>query len=291
MVTERKFGIIGGDFRQIHLAEKILKNNNKVFLFGFDKLNREFPFPTFDNIYETIEKSEYIILPLPETRDGIHLYCPFSNAETDFNKKIFNFIKKKVVFGNLKQFTECATEYAEDFKSYNYSKTEEFQIMNAVPTAEGAIKIAISERNEALFGSECLITGFGRIGKLIANRLKAFGTNITVASRNAEELTWANALGYNCIHLKNLINKIENCDLIFNTIPSVIFSKEILSKCQKNVFIVDVASNPGGIDKKEAARLNINYIHALGIPGKMFPKSAATIIYNSIQKIIEEENL
>ncbi|MBR2579025.1 MAG: hypothetical protein IKE41_02665 [Clostridia bacterium] len=285
MVTKRKFGIIGGDFRQIHLANKILKDNNKVFLFGFDKLN--YNFPVLNNIYELIDKSEYIILPLPETRDGIHLFSPFSGVTTDFSKKIFNFMQSKIVFGNLKKFTE----YSGGIKFYDYSKTEEFQIMNAVPTAEGAIKIIMEQNGETLLNKNCLITGFGRIGKILANRLKSFGANITVASRNPTELAWAEALGYGYMALDDLAYKIKNYHLVFNTIPSVIFTKEILSQCQKNIFIIDVASKPGGIDKKEAENFKINYIHALGIPGKIFPKSAAEIIYNSIRKIIEEENL
>lgn len=287
MVMKRKFGIIGGDFRQIHLAEKIFKSNGNVFLFGFDKLNHDFPFTILDNIYEVIDKSDYIILPLPETRDGIHLDCPFSNISTEFNQKIFNFLKEKVVFGNPKKFTECT----EEIKFYDYAKAEEFQIMNAVPTAEGAIKIAMDEKSETLLSKNCLITGFGRIGKILAHRLSTFGVNITAVSRSSDELAWAKALGCKCLHLKNLANEINNYDLIFNTIPSVIFTKDILSRFQRNAFIIDVASNPGGIDNKEAKNLGTNYIHALGIPGKMFPKSAAEIIYNSIQKIIEEENL
>lgn len=287
MVMKRKFGIIGGDFRQIHLAEKISNSNNKVFLFGFDKLNDDFPFSILDNIYEVIDKSEYIILPLPETRDGIHLYSPFSNIKTICNGKIFNFLKGKVVFGDLKKFTECT----EEIRFYNYAKTEEFQIMNAVPTAEGAIKIALDEKSKTIFGKNCLIAGFGRIGKLLANRLKSFGTNVTITSRNPEEIAWTKALGYRSIHLENLIYDVGNYDLIFNTIPSIVFNKEVLSKCKKDVFIIDVASNPGGIDKDYAKKLKINCVHALGIPGKMFPKSAAEIIYNSVQKIIKEENL
>lgn len=286
MVTKRNFGILGGDFRQIHLAEKISKHN-KVFLFGFDKLNNSFPFPILDNIYDVIDKSEYIILPLPETRDGIHLYCSFSSTETELNKKIFNFMQEKVVFGNLKKFTE----YEKEAKFYDYAKTEEFQIMNAVPTAEGTIKIAMSEKKETLFGKNCLIAGFGRIGKVLASRIKSFGANITLASRNSEELAWAEALGYNHIVLDDLADNAQNYDLIFNTVPSVIFTKEILSKCKKSVFIIDVASDPGGIDKKSAEKLKLKYVHALGIPGKMFPKAAAEIIYNSIEKIIKEENL
>ncbi|MDO4200388.1 MAG: dipicolinate synthase subunit DpsA [Clostridia bacterium] len=287
MVMKRKFGIIGGDFRQIHLAEKILMNSNKVFLFGFDKLNNDFSFPALGNIYEVIDKSEYIILPLPETRDGIHLFSPFSTIKTEFSRKIFNFLKGKVVFGDLKKFTE----YTEEIRFYDYAKTEEFQIMNAVPTAEGAIKIALDKKEETLFGKNCLIAGFGRIGKLLANRLKSFGAYITTISRNPREIAWAKTLGYRSAHLDNLTYEVDNYDLIFNTIPSMVFTKRILSKCKKDVFIIDVASNPGGIDKDYAKEIKINCIHALGIPGNLFPKSASDIIYNSIQNIIQEENL
>ena len=68
-------------------------------------------------------------------------YCPFTlNAITNYDV-----IK-------LKQFTN-----------------EELTILNAIPTAEGAIQIAMEKSLKTVHGSKCLVLGFGRIGKILAN--------------------------------------------------------------------------------------------------------------------------
>ena len=287
MVTKKKFGIMGGDFRQIYLAKKFYNDGNKVFLFGFDKLknfNKAIP---CENITEIIEASDYIILPLPPTRDGIHLNAPFSKKNITIDDNILNSLNQKIVFGNLSKFTNNTNIS----QSYNYSKNEEFQIMNAVPTAEGAIKTALSITHRTLFKSNCLIAGFGRIGKILANRLEKFNPNITITARNGADLVWADAIGYNSIQLNEISGSMADYDFIFNTIPKVIFDEALLSKCHKNALIIDLASPPGGIDKAAAEKLKINCRHELAIPGKMFPESAADIIYYSIEKIIKEKFL
>lgn len=287
MVAQKNFCILGGDFRQIYLAKKFHDCNNKVFLYGLDKLKQKNEFVCPENLREAISKSDYIILPLPSTRNGLHLNAPFSEKNIFFDKEILSLLSKKIVFGDLYKFVNNANNYT----CYDYSKNEEFQIMNAVPTAEGALKTALNLKNQTFFKSKCLICGFGRIGKVLADRLKNFNASITVTDRNDISLVWADTLGYSATPINKISDKLQNYDFIFNTIPHVIFNETALSICSKNTLILDLASAPGGVDKKAAERFNINYRHELSIPGRMFPESAANIIYYSIQKIIEEKNL
>lgn len=287
MVTKKNFGIIGGDFRQIYLAKKLRDNDNKVFLYGFDKLESHDTLSSFENVSDVINNSDYVVFPLPTTRDNISLNMPLSESKVIINEELLNLLHKKIIFGDLTKFIKNADNY----RIYDYSKNEEFKIMNAIPTAEGAIQSALRFKNQTLFKSNCLVAGFGRIGKILANRLEKFNANITVTARKNSDLIWANALGYNYIPLTKVSDKLASFDFVFNTIPKIIFDEIILSKCNKNVLIIDVASMPGGIDKTAAEKLNVDYRHELGIPGSMFPKTAADIIYNSIAKIIEEETL
>ena len=48
---------------------------------------------------------------------------------------------------------------------YDLLKDDELTILNAIPTVEGAIKIAIDEREETIHESNVLVCGYGRIGK------------------------------------------------------------------------------------------------------------------------------
>ena len=54
----------------------------------------------------------------------------------------------------------------------------------------------------------------------------------------------------------------------------------------KNTLIIDVASKPGGVDFEYAKRNGYKVIHALGIPGKIAPRTAATYMKNIIEKYI-----
>ncbi len=80
-------------------------------------------------------------------------------------------------------------------------------------------------------------------------------------------------------------------DLIFNTVPHIIFDPKMLLRCVKNTVIIDLASEPGGVDFKFAEKIGITAIQALALPGKFFSKTAGEIIKNTIYAIIKEENL
>lgn len=287
MVTKRNFGIIGGDFRQIHLAQKILSNQNNVNLWGFDKLSDSEFLPLCKNLDELINKSEYLIFPVPITKDSATLNAPMTTNKITLNRDFFSKIKNKISFGAIDSLAQ--NKYA--ITSYDYSKNESFQIMNAIPTAEGAIEIALKETDKTLFECNCLITGFGRIAKVLAQRLRDFNTKIYLSSRKNEDINWISALGYNPVHMHHMEQNLEIYDIIFNTVPNIIFDYNLLSKCNPNVIIIDLASEPGGFDKISIQKLGLKHIHALGIPGKMFPQSAANIIYDTINKIMEENNL
>ena len=49
-----------------------------------------------------------------------------------------------------------------------------------------------------------------------------------------------------------------------------------------NVMIFDIASSPGGVDFEYCKNNNIFTRHSLGIPGKLYPKEAGTIIAKAI---------
>ena len=55
-------------------------------------------------------------------------------------------------------------------------------IANAVPTAEGAVQLAMEELPITLHGARVLVVGFGRVGKLTAHRFRALGARVSVAA-------------------------------------------------------------------------------------------------------------
>lgn len=161
-------------------------------------------------------------------------------------------------------------------------------IPNAVPTAEGAIEIAIAETPFTIHGSKSLVLGYGKIGKILSKDLYALGAQTYVEARKYADLAMIEGHGYEPLPLDNLKDHIHEFDIIFNTIPSLILDDEILTKVKKDALIIDLASKPGGIDFDAAKAYGLKVIWALSLPGKIAPVSSGAIIKDTIMNIIKE---
>ncbi len=293
MISGKKFGIIGGDLRQFYMAKSLASDKNNVLIYGFEKIDTE----KIDTKNETIKSadletvinsSEYVILPLPVTGDGEIINAPFCDKKINLNEKLYALLKNKKVFGGIISPIEKEVKNSAYYIKDYYR--EDFMILNAVPTAEGAVKAALGEYKKTINKSNCLVAGYGRIGKVLAELLKNMGANVTVSARKSEDMAWINTRGYKSINLKNNKSPL-GFDIIFNTVPAQIFDYNNLLLCPKETIIIDLASEPGGVDKEAAEKLGIKAVHALGLPGKFFPETAGEIIKKTIYKIIEEEGL
>lgn len=161
-------------------------------------------------------------------------------------------------------------------------------IPNAVPTAEGAIEIAIAETPFTIHGSKSLVLGYGKIGKILSKDLYGLGAQTYVEARKYADLAMIEGHGYEPLPLDNLKDHIHEFDIIFNTIPSLILDDEILAKVKKDALIIDLASKPGGIDFDAAKSYGLKVIWALSLPGKIAPVSSGAIIKDTIMNIIKE---
>lgn len=192
---------------------------------------------------------------------------------------------KTIITGNYN--SQIQKEYNQENNNViDILKNEDLAIFNAIPTAEGAIKIAIENKNTTLHNSNCLIMGYGKIGKILSKMLYGMGAKVYCEARKSEDVAFIESLGYNSILLDDLENHLNKFDYIFNTIPYCILNKNKLELIKKDCLIIELASKPGGIDYEEAEKMNINVICAPGLPGKIAPKTSAEYIYYQIKKIL-----
>ena len=159
---------------------------------------------------------------------------------------------------------------------------------NSVPTAEGAIKIAIEETPFSLHGSKCLVLGYGRVGKILARMLQGIGANVWVEARKYADLAMIEGHGYEPLSLNEVKNYIDEFDVIFNTDPSLILDETMLRGVRSDTLIIDLASKPGGVDFNAAKLMGIRVIWALSLPGKISPVTSGMIIKDTIMNIINE---
>ena len=166
-------------------------------------------------------------------------------------------------------------------------KQEELAILNTIATAEGTIELIISNVEENIHGLNILILGFGRVAKTLAHKLQGLSANVTCSARKCEDIAWIKTYGYNAININKIDKYLKNYNVIVNTVPHLILDKSKLEKVNKESFIIDLASKPGGIDFDTAKKLNLRYNWALALPGKVAPLATAKIIKNTIYNIIK----
>ncbi len=195
--------------------------------------------------------------------------------------------RKTLIAGNINKEILKNAE-SEDVKVIDLLKREELAVLNTISTAEGAIQIAMEETSRTIHGSNVLVMGFGRIGKILAKMLNGIGAKVYCEARKNEDFAWIKAYGYNLVPLKNLKNEISKFDIIINTIPSMILTREYLERVNKEALIIDVASMPGGVDNIVAKELGIRTILALSLPGKVAPITSAEFIKDTFYNILEE---
>lgn len=81
---------------------------------------------------------------------------------------------------------------------------------------------------------------------------------------------------------------LSEFDIIINTVPHLVLTEERLQYVKKDCLLVDLASNPGGIDKRAAKDKNLKLIWALALPGKVAPVTTAEFIKDTVYNILKE---
>ncbi len=147
----------------------------------------------------------------------------------------------------------------------------------------------MEELTTTLQGTRVLILGFGRVGRLTAHRIAALGGRVTVSARSYGELAWAAAYGYDNIALSDLSWELGAFALVINTIPAPVLDEKLLSWADPGVFLLDLASSPGGIDRAVAKARGLRLTLAPGLPGRTAPVTAAIAIRDSVYHILQEK--
>ena len=284
-----KLTIIGGDLRIVKLAEMLIEEGVEVYSYGLEKADIE-DLHKCSNLQEAIEQSDIILGPIPFSSNKETINAPFG-AETITVKELLDHLADKILIaGAIKQdIYDFATDNY--FKVIDIMKREELAVLNAVSTAEGTIKIAIEETQKNLHGSNILIMGFGRIGKILSHMLHGLGAKVSCEARKNADLAWIKAYGYEPIPIGNLKENLNRFDIIINTIPYIMLDKDNLQNVRKDALVIDLASNPGGVDKEAIKEQKIKFIWALSLPGKVAPVTSAEFIKETLYNVVNEINL
>ena len=280
----KTFAVIGGDKRQLFLADLLLKDGYGVVMGGFDKLVSTGGVKLTD-VPSAVSCADAVIFALPSVRADGSLNTPFNSGKLYLSEHDQNVLVRKPVFA---AFADKLLRFYPGLKKgsvYDYASRNDFAILNAVPTAEGAVERAMSEYEGTVADSRVMVVGFGRIGRALARLLKAMNARVTVCARSPRDFAEIKTLGYRCLNTTRL-SEITKTDIVFNTVPALIFDRKLLSRTDPETLIIDLSSLPGGVDFEAADNFGISALRALSLPGKCSPKTAGGIIKDTVINIL-----
>lgn len=142
-----------------------------------------------------------------------------------------------------------------------------------------------------LQGSRCLVIGNGRIGSLLAMKLHFLGALVTVSARSARDFAKIESVGLTALDTRCLSGKLQQFDLVFNTVPAPVLGSSELAGVSNPCLIIDLASMPGGVAPDTRLPESCRVLHALSLPGHVAPLSAARAVRDTISTILQEEGV
>ncbi|MGI6030272.1 MAG: dipicolinate synthase subunit DpsA [Eubacteriales bacterium] len=254
---KERFAVVGGDARQLRLGKALEQDGATVFYHGFSRRGEEEP-DVEESSLEQCAACDVVILPLPASMDGEHIHMPLGEGQIPL-RQVVELARPGtlVVGGKLPPLLWEAAAHRE-VAVEDYFAREELQVLNAIPTAEGAVQIAMEELGVTLHGTPVLILGYGRIGKLLAHRLQGLGCRVTVAARKCSDRAWIGAFGLQPVDFSQLEKHLSSQLLVCNTVPQQVLGEREISAIPKDGLILDLASKPGGEEEGRRQKFQVD---------------------------------
>ena len=274
----KTFGVIGGDRRQAELSRLLAGEGHCVRTYGLDRWK-----PVGTDTLDHAAAADVVILPLPLCKgDGV-LNCEEGAVPTADLFRRFR-PRQRILAGKVRPQQRREAEEM-GLTVEDYFLREELAVANAAATAEGAVQTAMEHLDRTLLGMECLVVGFGRIGKLLSHRLQGLGARVTATARKPEDLAWIRAYGYQAAETGSLDGCLSAFGAVFNTVPSLVLTGPLKAQLPQECLLIDLASVRG----IEAGPDGPEVLWARSLPGQLTPQSAAAAIRDAVHYILLEE--
>lgn len=268
--------VIGGDRRQGELAGLLAADGHRVHPFALEQYLR------CEAGLEGIEGADGVILPLPALNRAGQISTPLSGWELEPETVLDRLRPGQRLLAGRVDGRLRAMASAHELTAEDYFDREELAVRNAVPTAEGALRIAMEAVPVTIHGASCVVTGFGRVGQALAPRLRALGASVWVAERSPARQALAEGMALPWGSFAELPARLAEADLVFNTVPAPVLGEAELSALRRGTPVIELASAPGGADSEAAAHWGIRLINAPGLPGKEAPLTAARALRDTV---------
>lgn len=271
--------VIGGDGRYSWAAKSLRDGGLPVKCWGVPGLKND-----ADHLSEALQDADLVLLPMRPFEVEI-LTVDGEQVEAALLPKILA-PGAVLTAGSFPVEVEAWLQ-SQGLRCVSLLELEPYLLANANTTAEGAVYLALKTLDKTLSGAKVLVIGWGRIGRFLAQKLRAMGANVTVSVRKSAQRAELELLGYDTERTGRYSKSLGDYDLIFNTSPRPIMTLEQGLTTRESCVFIELASLPGGFP--ERLRRERKIIMAQALPGKTAPRTAGNNLAEAVWECLSGE--
>ncbi|CAA7602524.1 dipicolinic acid synthetase, A subunit [Acididesulfobacillus acetoxydans] len=284
-----RLAVVGGDDREIYLIPELQKLGAYIVGVGLEKAAPLEGVTVVSSLLEAVTQVDALLFPMFGTDERGLVKAKYGKTPIVLNKEVLQAIPSRVPL--FIGWARPALKSAADMMGIRIVETAnltDLAILNSIPSAEGALQMAMEATKITLHGSESFVIGLGHTGWTIVRMLKGIGAHVTGVARKPADLARAAEMGLRPVHLSDLEEKIGEAEIVFNTAPAPVLDRVLLERMSKDAVIIDLASIPGGTDFEYAQLLGIKALLAPGLPGIVAPKTAGKILAQIYPQLLRQ---
>jgi dipicolinate synthase subunit A len=279
--------VIGGDEREVALAEAAATTGARVRTYGFPRA--EMPPRGCESARSEIEAAtdaSILVLPLPGMT-GERVFAPRTPVPVIINAEVLGALAQNaiVVSGDAKpELAQLVTAAGRRLVVYEHDRIGRAARAGAV--AEGAIARIVQETPFTIDGSRAALLGYGVVGTRVAAGLRALGAEVTVCVRSSAQRGEAIMARHKALDVVELTKHLREFDFVLTTVPTHLVNHDFLAQMPEDLIIFDLASPPGGVDHEAARSLNRKTVWVRGL-GASAPVTVGRAQWKTIEVAIK----
>ncbi|MGI6357493.1 MAG: dipicolinate synthase subunit DpsA [Bacillota bacterium] len=283
-----RIAVLGGDARSLFYIPALMSAGATVKAVGMEKAVRLIPCQ-LSSLQDALLWANVLVLPMGGIAEDGTVSAQYSDSRLALTMENGSLVRSGclvltgVARNRLRQMAGRL-----NWRLVEIIDDDQLAILNSVPSAEGALQMAMEASDITIHHSSSFVLGYGRVGTTLANALSGLSARVTVVARKPVDLARIQSFGHRAVPFAELAHHIHQADFIYNTVPALVLGESLLQETAPEVVIIDIASSPGGVDYAAAERLGRKAILAPSLPGRVAPRTAGRILGELLPKIIKE---
>lgn len=284
-----RVAVLGGDTRELEVIRNFVAAGCDVRTFGVvadDNGGKPAASPQ-----EAVRGAGVVVTPVPGIAAGDVLFARAADEPIIVDRGLLAEAAPGAFFFSGRATPTIAAAGEElGIRFHHLFDDDELQLFHAIPTAEGAIAITVSETDDTIHDADALVVGYGRIGSILARGLQGLGARAMVAARRSEVRARAFAQGHTVVGTDPdaLRDAVARARLLYNTAPAMVLPRPVLEHLSPDAFVMDLAAPPGGIDHEALDELGAHWVWARAQAGTA-PRHSGHAQFVTMARILDNE--